>query len=197
MSTGDPLAERDEFESSVSKESHTKALADLYREHQESLLRILSARTGSRDVAKEILQEALAKMLELDRRPKAASFLASYLWKIAHNLVVDRQRREATRTRLDPVWSRGREEFAASPEEVLHEQQCLTLMEQAIDKLPSEVGTKCFEAFVLRVQHGLTFKEVGKRMDIGERMAQLYVARALEYCQNYLDAAPATRRMPK
>lgn len=194
MSPGDPLADREcaPCDSSLAREGHTKALADLYRDHHRSLLRILTARTGSRDTAKEVLQEAYAKMLELDR-PETVSFLKGYLWKLARNLATNRGSREATRARLDPVALLGREEFAPSPEAILCEQQRLELLERAIDKL----SPKVLEAFILRVQHGLTFKQVGKRMNIGERMAQLHIAAALRHFHKYLTASETTRQMPR
>ncbi len=193
MSTGDPLADRERSEvDSATREGHSKALADLYRQHRDQWLRVLSARTGSREAAKEVLHEAYAKMLELDR-PETASFLKAYIWKIAENLASNRRKQEATRARLNPVATLGPERFAPSAEELVNEEQLLRLLEEAIDKLPKD----WFESFVLRVQHGLPFKEVGKRMGITERTAQLHVARALEYCQSQLDTARAAWRKPK
>jgi RNA polymerase sigma factor (sigma-70 family) len=194
MSTGEPLAdrERDAIDSSGAREGHKKALGDLYRDHYRSMLRVLSARTGSRDTAQEILHEAYARMLELDR-PETASFLANYVWKLAWNLVIDGQRRKATRARLDPVALHRTEEVSPSPETLLYEQQRFELLERAIDNLPR----KELEAFILRVQHGLTFKEVAKRMSISERMAQLHIASALKYCHKYLNTIETTGRRVK
>jgi RNA polymerase sigma factor (sigma-70 family) len=192
--TGDSLASREPvgLDSSAGREDHTKALAELAREHDRALLRFLTARTGSREAAREVLQEAYAKMLALDR-PETVGFLAGYMWKLARNLATNRRNQEATRARLDAFALFGTQDFAPSPETLVCEQQRLELLERAIDELTGN----CLEAFVLRVQHGLTFKEVAERMNIGERMAQLHVARALRHCQDYLDAAEATRRMAK
>lgn len=194
MSTGEPLADhnRDDLGSSAAREGHTKALGELYRDHHRSMLRILTARTGSRHAAEEILHEAYARMLELDR-PEVASFLANYVWKLVWNLVTDRNRREVRRARLDPVALLETDKVAPSAEAVLCEQQRIELLDKAIDKLrPKE-----FEAFILRAQQGLSYKEIAARMRISERMAQLHVASALKYCYKYMNAAEATRRAPK
>ena len=193
MSTVDPMVDGAHLDDAkpVTRESHVKALADLYRDHHRDLLRVLTPRTGSRDAAKEILQEAYAKMLELDR-PETAGFLRFYLWRTAQNLATNRRKWEATRARPDlKAKAKARllsDEYAPSPEELLFEQQSLELLEQAIDKLPPDQ----FQAFVLRVQHELTFKQIAERMNIGERMAQLHVARALEFCHGYLQRGGAT-----
>jgi RNA polymerase sigma factor (sigma-70 family) len=175
------------FNSSSGREEHAKALADLARDHDRNLLRFLTVRTGSADAAKEVLQEAYAKLLELDR-PETVSFLKGYLWKLAKNLAINRSKQRANRVRLDRVALFGMQDSAPSPEALLCEQQRLELMERAIDKLPP----KCLGAFVLKVQHGLTYKEVAERLNIAPRTAQLHVAQALKYCQAYLDAADNT-----
>jgi RNA polymerase sigma factor (sigma-70 family) len=194
MSTGDPLADRDraDFDTSAPRKAHKRELGDLYREIRDQWLRILTARTGSRHEAKEVLQEAFAKMLELDR-PDTAGFLKAYLWKLAVNLVKDRRKQQATQARLAPMaaQAQGPEKFAPSREELLHEQQCLTRLEKAIDTLERR-NPDWFSAFVLHVQHGLTFKEVGRRLNVAERTAQFYVSRALEYCHEDLDNRPPT-----
>ena len=193
-STGDPLARRQRADVSVSatREDHTKALGDLYRDHYRQMLRVLSARTGSRQAAEEILHEAYARMLELDR-PDVSGFLANYVWKLVWNLLTDGKRREGRRARLDPVALFETEKVAPSPEATLCEQQRLEMLDRAMDKLrPKEL-----EAFILRAQEGLSFKEIAARMGVSERMAQLHVASALKYCYKYMNASGATRRAPK
>jgi RNA polymerase sigma factor (sigma-70 family) len=197
MSTADSMAdperaELDDRNSPAEREGHTKALADLARDHHRALLRFLTARTGSQEEAREVAQEAYAKMLALDH-PETVGFLAGYMWKIAGNLATERKRQRATRARLDQVALFETEKFAPSPEALLYANQRLELLEKAIGELPP----KCLEAFILRVLDERSFREVAERMNIGERMAMMYVARALEYCQNYLDAAEASRRKPK
>jgi RNA polymerase sigma factor (sigma-70 family) len=174
------------------REGHRKALATLFRDQNRKLLLSLMARTGSKDEAWEVLQEAYATMLALDK-PEAVGFLESYLWRTAHNLVIDRQRQRATYARLDPIALFEPEELAPSPESRLYSDQLLELLEQAIDGLTPKV----LEAFILRVIHQLSFKEVAKQMDIGESAAKMHVARAMQYCQDYLDVVEATRRVPK
>src|SRR5262249_51144603 len=63
----------------------------LFREHNDSLLRYLAARLGSRQEAQEVAQEAYVRLLKLDT-PGAVSYLRAFLFKTASNLVVDRLR---------------------------------------------------------------------------------------------------------
>jgi RNA polymerase sigma factor (sigma-70 family) len=152
-------------------------------------VRFLTVRTGSVEDAKEIVQEAYAKMLALDR-PGTISFLAGYLWRIAVNLAIDRRRQRALHERFRRSALLPVEKQEASAESRADARERLAIVERAIGNLPA----RCLEAFVLHVLRGLTFDEVGREMAISGRMAKKHVARALEYLQTCLDAANETRR---
>jgi RNA polymerase sigma factor (sigma-70 family) len=166
----------------------SQALAEISRNHHAALVRFLTLRTGSVEDAKEIVQEAYAKMLALDR-PGTISFLAGYLWRIAVNLAIDRRRQQALDERfrcaaLPPV---DKQEFSA--ESIVEARERLAIVERGIGELPP----RCLEAFVLHVLNGLTFDDVGREMAISGRMAKKHVSRALEYLQTCLYAANETR----
>jgi RNA polymerase sigma-70 factor (ECF subfamily) len=174
-------------DSSAPEPVRSEALAEISRNHHAALVRFLSVRTGSIEDAEEIVQEAFAKMLALDR-PGTISFLASYVWRVAVNLAIDRRRQRTIQERymrsLLPVETRE-----ASAESTVESRERLTIVERAIGNLPA----RCLEAFILHVLNGLTFDEVGREMGISGRMAQKHLARALEYLQSCLDAAEGTR----
>jgi RNA polymerase sigma-70 factor (ECF subfamily) len=115
------------------------------------------------------------------------------MWKIASNLVLERQRQRANRARLDQtILFQPAETFCApSPESLLYTEQQLKLVEEALNQLPP----KCVEAFVLRIVEERSFQEVAGHMGVSERMAKLYVARAAQFCQSYLNAAEALERV--
>lgn len=165
----------------------SEALAEISRNHHAALVRFLAVRTGSVEDAKEIVQEAFAKMLALDR-PGTISFLASYVWRVAVNLAIDRKRQRALQERYTRALPQA-ETLEASAESTVAARQRLAIVEQAIRELPP----RCLEAFILHVMNGLTFDEVGRQMRISGRMAQKHLARALEHLQSCLDSADATR----
>ena len=165
----------------------SEALAQISRNHHAALVRFLSVRTGSVEDAKDIVQEAFAKMLALGR-PGTVSFLAAYLWRVAVNLAVDRGRQRALHERYMRALPQG-ETKDVSAEATVEARERLAIVERAIGNLPP----RCLEAFVLHVLNGLTFDEVGREMGICKRVAQKYVARALEYLHSRLDAADEKR----
>lgn len=165
----------------------SEALAEVSRNHHAALVRFLAARTGSVEDAKDIVQEAFAKMLSLDR-PGATSFLEAYLWRVALNLAIDRRRQRVLHERYARTLSQD-ERREVSAESTVEARERLAIVEREIRNLPP----RCLEAFILHVLHGLTFVDVGREMGICKRVAQKYVARALEYLHSRVNAADEKR----
>lgn len=170
------------------KADRAHAVAEIFRKLHSGLVRMLTARTGSLEDAKEIMQEAYVRVLALDRSGMI-SVLPGYLWRIAVNVAIDRKRKDVLQQRFCRSAEPLEEIREFPPESTLESEERLAILERAIDRLPP----RCLEAFVLHVQNGLTFDEVGREMRISSRMAQKHLARALEYLQSCLDAADATR----
>ena len=163
-------------------EDRAAALAEVARQHHAPLVRFLTQRTGSIEVAKEIAQDAYVKVLAVERQGSIAS-LASYLWRCALNLMTDHGRRRGVRERFVQAVRAEAEQLAPSAEAVVDARQRLEIIEQALEHLPP----RCLEAFMLRVVQGLPFDEVGHAMGISGRMAKIYVARALAYLHESLE----------
>lgn len=173
----------------VAAQERSAALAEIARNHHSALVRFLALRTGSAEDAKEIVQEAYAKVLALDR-PDTVSFQVGYLWRIAANLAIDRKRQRMTRARLASVALQPADRCSPSTESVVESRERLAIVQRAIGQLPP----RCRQAFVLRIVDGERFARVGEIMGISERMAKVHVARAMEYLQHCLDSAEAVRK---
>lgn len=176
---------------SPASQDNSSALAEIARNHHSALVRFLALRTGSAEDAKEIVQEAYAKLLALDR-PGTISFLVGYLWRIAANLAIDRGRQRTARSRLADVAFYPDTSSVPSTETVVELRERLAIVERAIAELPA----KCRRAFLLRIVEGQRFAQVGREMGVTERMAKMHVARAMEYLQGCLDAAERPRKRP-
>lgn len=172
------------------KPDRSHDLAEICRKHHSALVRFLSLRTGSAEDAKEIVQEAYAKILALER-PDTLSVQVGYLWRIAANLAIDRKRQRAARARLANVWLQPTRSAGPSTELVVELNERLTIVQKAIAQLPP----KCRQAFLLRIVEGHRFSQVGREMGITERMAKLHVARAMEFLQARLDSADGSRKL--
>ena len=168
--------------------ARAEALAIVARLLQGPLLRYLSKRTGSLEEAKDVLQEAYARVLAV-QRADAIQSLDRYVWRSALNILSDCRRSSRNRERLAQALSARPEPFAPSAETVADARERLTLVSEAVHELP----LRCQEAFLLRIVRCLPFEDVGQEMRISSRMAKIYVARGLEYLSRRLDPADPER----
>ncbi len=176
-------AEYDDLPGPQGPADHSERVRQLFEQHNQALVSFLAARLKSVMDAREVAQEAYARLLQLEH-PGAVSFLRSYLFRIAANLAVDRIRQRKVREDQAPV-----EVFEAlltrpSPERAVLAEQHLQVLTAALDELPH----KCRQAFALHYFGGRTLQQIAVQMRLTDRMIQKYVARGLEHCRTRLDA---------
>lgn len=144
---------------------------------EASLRRFFARRVRAQWDVEDLVQESLTRLMVVEQRgPIAQPF--GYLFRIAHNLLVDRARRNG----VMPVLVAGIEDYehpAAQPEQedALHLEDLRHQLEQALDELP----VKCREAFILRRFHEMDTPTIAARLDVSHRMVQKYLIRAMEH----------------
>lgn len=163
---------------------YAKHISSLFEEHNQSLLRFVSARLHSQQEAKEIAQEAYVRLLNLDE-PNTVSYLRAYLFRIAANLVSDRLKQRERRSKLRNLVFFEQEVSSPPPESILDAHDELNIVQSAILELPA----KCRKAFLLHKIHNMSIDSTADEMQLSPRMVRLYVARAVAYCQEQLDNA--------
>ena len=161
-------------------------IARLFEEHNQNLLRFVTARLHSPQEAKEIAQEAYVRLLNLDE-PNTVSYLRAYLFRIAANLVVDRLKQRERRSELRNLVFFEDEAFSPPPETILNARDELNLIQSAISELPP----KCRKAFLLHKIHSMSIEKTSEEMNLSTRMVRIYVARAVAFCKERLDQAEA------
>lgn len=171
------------------------ALSSVDQRQRRALVRFLTRRTGSREEAEDILQDAYARILAVVH-PGEIETLDRYLWRAAMNVMTDHGRAHQRRVHLTETLIVRAEPCAPSAEVVADAQERLALTNAAVTALPP----RCAEAFQLRILQGLPFEEVGHAMHISARMAKIYVARTLRSLQDGLDGThspPVPTRRPR
>jgi RNA polymerase sigma factor (sigma-70 family) len=158
-------------------EERAAAIGRLFREHNRKLVGFLVARLRNEHEAKEVAQEAYVKLLQLEARPGAVSYLRSYLFRVAENLATDRLRQRQIRSRLDQLDSDDDLFENARAERAAIAEQELAMLKRAVAELPDI----CREVFVLHKLADRPIEEVAALTGLKERMARRYVRRALVY----------------
>ena len=165
-------------------ESYEDHVSRLFEEHNQNLLRFVTARLHSHQEAKEIAQEAYVRLLDLDQ-PNTVSYLRAYLFRIAANLVIDRLKQRERRSQLRTLVFFEQDTSSPPPEAALDAHDEFRIIESAIMELPP----KCRKAFLLHKIHNRSIISTAEEMQLSTRMVHLYVARAIAHCQERLDSA--------
>ena len=181
-----------EGEVSVRNAGHAARIDRLFREHNDALLRFLSARLGSYQDAREIAQEAYVRLLKLDR-PGAVSFLKALLYKTASNLAIDRIRHRRLVVRYEQS-AKSAELFELAADAAPAALDDVRVIADALGDLPP----RCRSAFLMSRVEALDSTEIAERLGVTDRAVRKYIARALVFLQLRLQHAhtPRERMLP-
>lgn len=166
-------------------------LAGLYRLHRAELLRFLCARTGDTAEAEDVVQEVWLKIADLQTGPIANG--KSYLFRIAHNLVLDRVRERKRRLAREQSWSDTEHgplppsgEVADTREDAaraLEDREEAARLASAIANLPE--GAR--NALRLHKIEGLSHGEVAARLGISKSGVEKHMAVAMKHLRRLLE----------
>jgi RNA polymerase sigma factor (sigma-70 family) len=162
----------------------------LFREHNDALVRFLSARLGSYQDAREVAQEAYVRLLNLDR-PGAVNFLRALLYKTAANLAIDRLRHQRLVTSHQRASNSSPDLFASPADEVPAALDDIRILSQALGELPPP----CRSAFLMSRVESLDSSEIATRLGVTDRAVRKYIARALVFLQLRLQTAHSPRSL--
>ena len=167
-----------------------QGLEALYNAYRADLLRFLLARTGDPAEAEDIVQEVWIRLRAPAGGPIANG--RAYLYRIAHNLVIDRVRERHRRMRRERLWSDQRTGFAPagaepvdaghSAEDEIIEREETALLASALTTLPD--GAR--RAFELHKLMGLSHAEVALQMRISKSGVEKHMAVAMKYLRRAL-----------
>jgi RNA polymerase sigma-70 factor (ECF subfamily) len=159
--------------------------------HEAELRAYLLRRFPSSGDIDDVIQESYLRLLQLRgtrpiRSPKA------YLFATARNVILAIFRRPKLFvpmpvTELDE--SRIMMDGADIVEQVSTSQE-IGLLLDAIETLP----LRCREIFILRKLHGLSQKEIARRLGISEQTVEVQIGRGARKCAEYLRSLGVTGR---
>ncbi len=144
-----------------------EALSVLVEKYRRPLFGFILNMTEGQGDADEIFQETWFRAIRKLDRYRHKNFMG-WLARIARNLVVDRYRRQRPTVSLD--MTRDEEHTAAvqlidqapGPTDNAVTEDDMNAVQRAVDTLPAEQK----EVFVMRMQTGLSFKEIAKAQNV-------------------------------
>jgi RNA polymerase sigma factor (sigma-70 family) len=175
--------------------SRAEQVLKLFLAHHGRLVSFLRAKVGSQQEAEDLAQKAYEELLAV-RREETASFFASYLYRTATNLAINRSKEQGRARQYRAAVDHGQPPTDRSPEPLWLARERLELLGQALDRLPPRIRM----VFILRFWEDLQYDEIVARMALEEvkidrRTAMRYVERALVHCQKFMAAADAKGRV--
>ena len=164
-----------------------EAFAALVDRYWNGLYRWLYHLTHDGHTAEDLAQEAFLKAYRGLASFRAGSHFRAWLFRIAHNSFLNQRRGAARCSQSVP------EQVAApdaGPDEQAAQRESLQLLARAVGRLPAEYRA----AFLLRVEEGLSFRQVAQVLGITEQTARWRVFKARQKLLTVLAPQPERKK---
>jgi RNA polymerase sigma factor (sigma-70 family) len=142
------------------------AFETLYKRHRGAVYRFILRAVKQRAAAEELFQDAWMRVIEARSRYAPQARFTTWLYTIAHNLVVDHWRRKGL-----TLVELNEEVGATSPDNPARQaeaREALGRFLHVLEALPAAQR----EAFLLHEEGGLSVAEIAKVTGIGEEAAK-------------------------
>ena len=162
------------------RQGDVDALGELMEEYRRPLFGFILKMTEGRDEAEEVFQEVWIRAIRHLGTFKNRRFL-SWLFRIAHNVIIDRARKKKPDLSLQDrssedgaAWEERTPSSERSPADVAGDADMKRRIERAVDQLPPEQKA----VFVMRAEGDLPFKEIARiqRTSINTALARMHYA---------------------
>jgi RNA polymerase sigma-70 factor (ECF subfamily) len=169
----DPLLPNEEAEwIRAAQSGDREAFAHLLKRYWDRLYRWLYHLTRDRHTAEDLTQETFLKALGAMQSFRAGSNFRAWIFRIGHNNFVN-QKRSERRTKHQLPEDAAAPEFDGA-ETATENREALEVVKKAVAELPADFRS----ALLLRVEEGLSFREVAKILGTTEETARWRVFKA-------------------
>lgn len=157
----------------------------LFRHYYTALFQFAVSIVKMRETAEEIVEDVFIKVWDKRKRMTEIANLRLYLYVSVKNHCLNYVTRRGTTTeidldQLDVVCA----ELVPSPEDLLVASELL----QKLNKSIHELSPKCRIVYKMVKENGLSYKEVGKILNISPRTVENHIAAAIKKLASVLDA---------
>lgn len=153
------------------RDGDAHAFQTLYSRHRGGLYRFVLRSLKDRAVAEELFQEAWIRVIEARKRYAASARFSTWLYAIAHNLLVDHWRRKG----LALVELTDEHAAPDNPGGEVQARESAARFLQALEALPPAQR----EAFLLHEEAGMTVAEIAAATGTNEEAAKSRLRYAL------------------
>jgi RNA polymerase sigma-70 factor (ECF subfamily) len=152
----------------------TPAPLGILLDNHRAFLRYLERRTGDRELAEDILQDAFAKVMDRPDQAPADEAVVPWFYRTLRNAAIDQFRRRGTATRAVEAFARELE-TQATPDPELEGEICA-----CVTRLAGTLKAEYAEALQAIDLHGMPVKSFAEQHGISASNAGVRVFRARE-----------------
>jgi len=178
------------------REGDTAQLSVLFERHHKLLFNFFLRLTGNRELSEDLVQEVFLRMLKYKHTYRADSQFKAWMYQIARNAHIDSFRRVTQELPWDEGEDNPRGEPISPtpiPDEALQQKQEVTLLRQALAKLPREKR----EVLVLSRFQNLKYEEIAEILACDVGTVKVRVFRAVKELAGIFFKVSRERTLPK
>lgn len=158
------------------------SVVDIFLDLHPTLERIVTYRTGSRQVAQDLTQDIYFRVLNLANEFPTYDDARNYLVRVAMNASTDYVRTEKRRQQLLKGTFDLFENYMPSPEDNLNYGQQITEIDQALASLPE----KCRQTLYMSRVEGMTHAEIAEKLGVSRSLIEKYAVKAVLHCREFM-----------
>jgi RNA polymerase sigma-70 factor (ECF subfamily) len=158
-----------------------EAFEELYARHRGPLYRYILRQVGNATLANDLYQGSWEKIIKARSRYKRSAPFKAWMYRIAHNHVMDHFRRE--RTTADVQTEKLADEHAG-PDELISAENRQRYLIAAINKLPFEQK----DALMLKLETGLDLQAIADVTGVNRETAKSRLRYAVRKLRKVLSA---------
>ncbi|QRM54362.1 RNA polymerase sigma factor [Sinorhizobium sp. BG8] len=162
-------------------------LISTYLAQWKSLRGTLRKRTGSADLADDVLQETWIRLATTKVDPSSIRDRQAFILRIAGNIAIDLIRRETRHTSRcvsDEAVLLAVQDKCPSPEVVAIDRDQLRQLVRALIELPRNARL----ALLMSRCDGMSHASIASRLKVSESMVAKYLAQSLRHCRDHFRA---------
>ena len=152
-----PLEKSDQELSEGVRQSDSACFKDLFHRYYKPLFLYFRQRVSSDDQAKDFIQDIFARLWQNRHNLNANLSIKSYLFRAAHNMLIDFYRRKSTRQQY--LENKPDDPGVETPHEHFEVEESI---QKALAELPENVRT----VFLMNRFDNLKYSEIAETLDI-------------------------------
>ncbi|WP_161964359.1 RNA polymerase sigma-70 factor [Mucilaginibacter endophyticus] len=167
------------------------AFTTIYNAYSKQIYRYAIRFVKSNDIAEDAVHDIFVKLWNNAADLDIQVSIQSYLYRLAHNHLLNLIRREAVEGRYIDEIMNNATEFSQNTEETIQYRETLAKTQQAIDNLPPQRKL----IFEMGRGEGMSHKQIARELNIADSTVNNQIVKALKSIKEHLLATGAIGAM--